>query len=74
MNANLWKTKFYYWWCLLKINPVLTVHKYVEENKKMQLKFISIVFTNFIVKELFLHNTWKSPAEPNLGLRWTQFE
>jgi hypothetical protein len=31
------KKEFYYLWFTLKINPAPTVHKYVEENKKIQL-------------------------------------
>jgi hypothetical protein len=29
----------------------------------MQLKVIEIVFKNFIVKEMWFRNPWKSPAE-----------
>jgi hypothetical protein len=42
--------------------------------KKMQLKFISIMFTSFITDKTSLHNLWKSPAEPNSGFRGRQFE
>lgn len=51
------------------MNPVPIMHKDGEQNKfkKMQLKVIKSIYTNFIIKEMCLQNPSRSSTDHNLN-------